>query len=156
MNRISVICSKYFCPTNKPRVFHVRGDRRMTSTLRGMGGETVRQEWADVIGRRGWGLVSVLDLQSLFSFIRENWICAMTRHHAEPNINISLTKKFPFDYDVRQWFHPLMIPLHCLWAKSNNRTRGQYSLQLTDTLKGGHLWLADNFFFSDRILVKIS
>ena len=24
------------------------------------------------------------------------------------------------------WSHPLMIPLHCLWTKSNNRTRGQY------------------------------
>ena len=32
----------------------------------------------------------------------------------------------------------------------------QYSLQLTDTLKGGHLWLADNFFFTGWILVKVS
>ena len=24
------------------------------------------------------------------------------------------------------WSHPLMIPMHCLWTKSNNRTRGQY------------------------------
>ena len=23
-----------------------------------------------------------------FIIIKENWICAMTRHHAEPNINI--------------------------------------------------------------------
>ena len=28
----------------------------------------------------------------------------------------------------------------------------QYSLQLKDTLKGGHLWLADNFFLTGRIL----
>ena len=49
----------------------------------------------------GGGLVSVLDVQSFF-FIIENWICAMTKHHAEPNINILLTKNLPFDYGVRQ------------------------------------------------------
>ena len=54
-------------------------------------------------------------------FIKENWICAMTRHHAEPNINISLTRNLPFDSDVSQRSHPLMISLHCLWTKSNNR-----------------------------------
>ena len=48
----------------------------------------------------------------------------MTRH-AEPNIKL-LARKLPFYSDVRQWSHPLMIPLHCLWTKSNNRTRGQY------------------------------
>ena len=32
----------------------------------------------------------------------------------------------------------------------------EYSLQLTDTLKGGHLWLATTFFFTGRILVKVS
>ena len=26
---------------------------------------------------------------------------------------------------------PLMIPLHCLWAKSNNRTRGQFEYDVT-------------------------
>ena len=34
----------------------------------------------------GGGLASVLDVQSLFFFIKENWICVMTRHHAESNI----------------------------------------------------------------------
>ena len=63
-------------------------------------------------------------------FIKENWICAMTRHHAEPNINILLARSLPFDSYVRQWSHPLMIPLHCLWDKSNNRTRGQFELVL--------------------------
>ena len=49
--------------------------------------EGVRKKW-DVIRRRGsGGLTSVLDVQSFF-FIKENWICAMTRHHAEPNINM--------------------------------------------------------------------
>ena len=57
----------------------------------------------------------------LLNFIKTNWICAMTRHHV---INILLARNLPFDSDVRQWSHPLMIPLHCLWAKSNNRTLG--------------------------------
>ena len=76
----------------------------------------------------GW-LSSVLDVQSLF-FIKENWICAMTRHHAEAN-NISLTRNLPFDSDVRHWSHPLIIPLYCLWAKLNNRTRGQSKCDVT-------------------------
>ena len=50
----------------------------------------------------GWELASVLDVQSLFFFIKENWICAMTRHHAEPNINMLLTRNPPFDSDVWQ------------------------------------------------------
>ena len=31
---------------------------------------------------------------------------------AEPNIDILLTRNLPFDTDVRQGGHPLMIPLH--------------------------------------------
>ena len=50
----------------------------------------------------GW-LVSVLDMQSLFYFFKkENWICAMTRNHAEPNIKILLARNLPFACDVRQ------------------------------------------------------
>ena len=51
----------------------------------------------------GGGLASVLDVQALF-FFKENWICAVIRHHAEPNINILLTRnlKLPFGSDVRQ------------------------------------------------------
>ena len=82
----------------------------------------VKQKW-DVIGP------SVLDVQSLFFW--KNCICAMTRHHAEPNIKILLTRNLPFDSDVRQWSHPLMIPLHCLWAKSKNRTRGWFECDMT-------------------------
>ena len=48
------------------------------------------------VGRVG-GVASVLDVQSLFFFlfIKRYWICAMTRHHAESNINILLTQNFP-------------------------------------------------------------
>ena len=55
----------------------------------------------------------------------------MTRHHAESNINILLTRNLPIDSGVRQWNHPLMMSLHCLWAKSNNRTRGQSEYDVT-------------------------
>ena len=104
---------------------HIRGDTHITSTLRRVGG--IRVKW-DVVGRRG--LASILGVQSLF-FITENWICAMTRHYVESNINILLTRNLPFDSDVRQWSHRLMIPLHCLWAKSNNIARGQFERDVT-------------------------
>ena len=86
------------------------------SSRRGVGGGDW-QKW-DFIGRRGW--VSECSGHPTFFFIKENWICAMTRHHAEPNINILLTRNVPFGSSVRQWSHPLMIPMCCLWAKSNN------------------------------------
>ena len=31
-----------------------------------------------------------------------------------------------FDFDVRKRIHSLVIPLHCLWAKSKNRTCGHF------------------------------
>ena len=101
----------------------------MTSILQGGG---VRQR-RDVFGRRvGGGLASVLDNHSLFFIIKENWmICAMTRHRAGPNINILLTRNLPINSRVKQRSHPLMIPLHCLWAKSSNRTRGQFEYDVT-------------------------
>ena len=55
----------------------------------------------------------------------------MTRHHAEPNINILLTRNLPSDSGIRQWSHPLMIPLYCLWAKSNSRTCGKFECDVT-------------------------
>ena len=33
-------------------------------------------------------------------FIKENWICAMTRHHAEPNTNILLTRTLTWDSET--------------------------------------------------------
>ena len=77
-----------------------------------------------------WGLASVLDVQSFFVF-KENWVCVMTRNHAGLNINILLTRNLPFDTEVRQRSNPLMIPLHCLWAKSINRTCGQFDCGVT-------------------------
>ena len=52
----------------------------------------------------------------------------MTRLHTKSNINMLLTKKLPIESDVR---HPLMIPLHSLWAKSNKRTCGQFEYDVT-------------------------
>ena len=59
----------------------------------------------------------------LYFLVKENWVCAMTTHHAN---NILLARNLHFDLDVRQWSHVLLIPLHCLWVKSNNRMRGQF------------------------------
>ena len=95
-------------------------------------GERGRQgkKWG-FIGRKGWG-VSECSRRSIFTFfLKKNWICAMTRHHAEPNINVLLTRNLPFDSHVRQWSHPWMKQLHCLWAKLNNRTRGRLECDLT-------------------------
>ena len=92
------------------------------SSLIGEGGG-LWQKW-DFI-RRSWvggGVVSVLDVQSSSFLIKQNWICAVTTHHAEPNMNILLASNLPYESDVRQWSPPLVIPLHCLWVKSNNRT----------------------------------
>ena len=94
----------------------------------------VRQKW-DVIGCVCW----TTNLYFLF-FVKENGICAITRHHAEPNINILLTKNLPFHCGVRQWSHPLKIPLHCLWTKSNNRMRVQFEYDVT--------WFCFCFYFS--------
>ena len=51
--------------------------------------------------------------------------------HAVSNINMLLTRNFPFDSDDRQWSHFLMLPLDCLWAKSNDRTRDQFECDVT-------------------------
>ena len=65
---------------------------------------------------------------NVYFFIKQNWICTMTRHHAN---NILLARSLPFDSDVRQRSYTLMIPLHCLWVKSINRTRGQFEYEVT-------------------------
>ena len=46
--------------------------------------------------------------------------------------SVLLTRNLPFDSsDVRRWRHPLMIPLHCLWANSNNRMCSQFECDVT-------------------------
>ena len=88
--------------------------------------ERYSQKW-DVIGSRGSGVSKCSGRPIfIFFFIKENWICAVNRHHTEPNNNID--NKSSFWLDVRQWSHPLMIPLHCLWANSSNSMRGQLNV----------------------------
>ena len=87
-------------------LLQVTEDTHMTSTLRGGGvgvpglGGAVRQKW-DVIGCRGWEVSELSGRPIFIFFIKENWIYAMARHHAELNINILLTRHFPFDSYVR-------------------------------------------------------
>ena len=102
----------------------------MTSTLRGwgLGGKAKLRCYR--IGRRGWRVRECSGRPIFLFLIKGNWIWAMTRHHAEPN-NRLLARNLPFDLDVRQWSHPLMIPFHCLWVKLNKRTRGQFEYGVT-------------------------
>ena len=52
----------------------------------------------------------------------------MTRNHGN---NILLAGNLPLGSDVRQLSHRLMIPLYYLWAKSSNRTCGQFEYDIT-------------------------
>ena len=71
---------------------------------------------------------------------KECTICSMTSNHfffffffgfwTKENW-ILFTKKFPFDSDFIHRSHPLMISLHWLWAKSNNRIRDQFEYDVT-------------------------
>ena len=83
---------------------------------------------ADVGGVRFASVLDVQSLLSLFFFIKENWIFAMTSHHAN---NILLARNFPFDSNVRLWSDRSIMPVHYLWAKLNNRTRGQFQCDMT-------------------------
>ena len=56
----------------------------MTFTFRGGGG--LKQN-LDVIGRRGWGVIECSG-RPIFLYIKENWVCDITRHHAELKFNI--------------------------------------------------------------------
>ena len=96
----------------------------------GLGGR-VRQKW-DVVrdtGRRR--LASVLDVQYLIFLLKEigfaSWpdimLCQTLIYYCQEIFLLTLT--------VRQWSHPLIIPLHCLQAKSNNRARGQFECEVT-------------------------
>ena len=51
-----------------------------------------------------WGFSECSGGLIFIFFIKENWICycIMTRHHAEPNINILLTRNLPFACNARQ------------------------------------------------------
>ena len=94
------------------------GDTHMTSTLRGVGYKAKARCYRSL----GLGLASVLDDQSFF--IKDNRIFAMTRRvkHWQEIFLLTLES---------ECIHPSMIPLHCLWPKSNNRTRGQFECDVT-------------------------
>ena len=59
----------------------------MTSTLTGSGwGVQGKNEM--LLDARGRRLGNAPEVQFLSFLINENWICAMTRHHAQPNIRL--------------------------------------------------------------------
>ena len=51
---------------------------------------------SDVVG---WSVSECSGRPILIFFVKENWICAMTRHHAN---NILLARNLPFDTDVNE------------------------------------------------------
>ena len=61
-------------------------------------GKDKNEMLSDVVGVGGSGCSGC---PVFIFFIKENWICVMTRHHAESNVNILLTRNLPFDSDVR-------------------------------------------------------
>ena len=71
-------------------------------------GGGVRQIW-DTIERRRLEGSKCSGRPIFISFIKENRICTMTRHHAESNANILLTRYLPIVCGFRLWSHPLMI-----------------------------------------------
>ena len=70
----------------------------MTSTLRRVGRlkANIRCYWTQEVG------VSECSGRPIFFFIKENWIYAMTRHHAEPKHEYIMARNLPFNSDVRQ------------------------------------------------------
>ena len=94
----------------------IRGDTHLTSTLRkGSGG-------GEKMGNAKMRCYPTLQYLFLLKRIRfAPW----------PDIMLSQTWIYYIDSGVGQRSHPLMIPLHCLWAKSNNRTCGQFEGDVT-------------------------
>ena len=54
----------------------------------------------------------------------------MTRHHTEQKINVLLTRNLCFEYDVRQWSHPLMIS-YCTACGINRTIEREVNLNAT-------------------------
>ena len=95
----------------------IRDDTHMTFTLN-VGVGRLRQKLS-VIRRREVGRSKCSGRRIFILFNKENWICPMTKHHVEPNINILFTKKLTIDSGVRQW------------TKLNNRMCGQFECDVT-------------------------
>ena len=45
----------------------------------------------------------------LYFFVKENWICVVTRHYTVPNINILLKRNLHIEPDIKQWRHTLTL-----------------------------------------------
>ena len=72
----------------------------MTSTLRERDERYDKYEMLSNVSE--WGVNECSRCSIFIFFIKENWICSMTRLLAESNINILLTRNLPTDSGVRQ------------------------------------------------------
>ena len=86
----------------------------------GWGGGGLRQKW-DVIRRRGSWIVSVNSGRPVFIFLLNKigftpWSdIILIMYYWQEIVLLTL---------MSDWNHLSITPLHCLWAKSNNRKRG--------------------------------
>ena len=82
-----------------------------------MGGVDKNEMWSDV-GRWGDGGGSEFPWRPIFIFfIKENWVCAITRHYVELHINILLTRNLPIESvsdseTIPQWYHCIVCGLN--------------------------------------------
>ena len=103
----------------------IKGDTHMTSTLR-VGG-WIRQKW-DVIRRSGESGYRKCSIHPIFFLLLLKkiglapWSCWVKQY---------ITDNKSFYWLWCQWSHSLMIPLHCLRAKSSYRTRDQFEFDVT-------------------------
>ena len=113
-------------------IFSKRSDTHMTYILTRLVWIRKNEMLSNVGGEQGGAETGVSKCSGcpiFIIFIKENWIGTMTRH-AESNINTLMTRNL-IDSDIRRWNHPLMLPMHCLWAKRNNRMRDQFEYDIT-------------------------
>ena len=109
-------------------IYHLLwGDTHMASTLNGVWEEAKMRCYQTYQGRGQ----QVFWKSNFFFSVEKNWICTMTRHHTESNVNILSTRNLPVDSGVRQSSHTLIILLHSLWVKSNNKTRDQFECDVS-------------------------
>ena len=86
-------------------------------------GRGIRQKQDD-IGCRGWGVANVQDAQSLFFLLKKIGFAPWPDIILSQRLIYYWQEIFLLTLVSDRKSHPLIIPLHCLWAKWNNRTCG--------------------------------
>ena len=117
--------------------FEESGGGVRQTTLRWEGGRGKAKMWCYRMGW-GWGVASVLHVQPLFFLLKK------IRSAPWPDIMLSQTlmlliRNLLLNLMLYSKSHSFIMPFHFLWAKSNNKTRGQFECDKT--------WLRFRFDF---------